>query len=328
VSEIQYIKHFFIRNDAENDERLKKTIRRYLSILFNTEVNTPTQDENGMSEGMASSSASACLSRQVGAAIYSADGELIGIGANDVPKRGGSIYSVDDNEFDHRCYKWGGKICHNDDRKHRLNISITEQLRKLNLISAIASETDVESALLNTDIRNLIEYSRAVHAEQEAIVSVARGQKAGIVGSTMYSTTFPCHSCAALIVVSGILKVIYIEPYEKSLALALHRDAISVRENDKDTHVLFLQYEGVAPKNIIRLFNHGLPRKKDGRLIEREGRKATLVFPSPLDGFDRREQIVVHRVAEAEAKGSGKIDDGRRQESATEPASSDIGQSE
>jgi deoxycytidylate deaminase len=301
---------FFIRNDAENDERLRRVLDRHLSILFNIGVNTPTQDENGMYKAMAAASASACLSRQVGAAIYSASGELIGVGANDVPKMGGGIYSEEEGDNDNRCYKWGGKICHNDDRKQRLYAAITDELRSAKIISDHISNTRVEDALRKTDIRNLIEYSRAVHAEQEAIVSVARGQKAGILGSTMYSTTFPCHSCAALVVVSGISRVIYIEPYEKSLALALHRDAISVRERDITTHVLFLQYEGVAPKNIIRLFNHGIPRKANGRLLERDPRVATLVFQSPLDGFHRREQIIVNRVARAEGPAANAAEGG------------------
>lgn len=273
---------FFVRNDGESEERLRRVLGRYLAILFNVGVTTPTQDEMGMYKAMSAAASSACLSRQVGAAIYSAAGELIGIGANDVPKKGGGLYSAEDGDGDHRCYKWGGKICHNDDRKQRLYASVTELLLQSSAIPQGSTVGLVEAALRKTDIRNLIEYSRAVHAEQEAIVSVARGQKAGIVGATMYVTTFPCHVCASLIVVSGIDRVLYIEPYVKSLARALHRDAISVRESEGETHVLFLQYEGVAPKNIIRLFNHGTPRKDDGKLIERKPHEARPFFPPRL----------------------------------------------
>ena len=304
---------FFVRNDGQNDDRLRQVLERYLSILFNIKVNTPTQDEAGMYKAMSAASSSACLSRQVGAAIYSSSGELIGVGANDVPKKGGGLYSTDDGNRDHRCYRWDGKICHNDDRKSRLYAAIHDILESGKLLAPGASAQAVEAALKKTDIKNLIEYSRAVHAEQEAILAVARGHKAGIVGATMYSTTYPCHSCAALIVASGIERVIYIEPYAKSLALALHRDAISVRDGNRGSHVLFLQYEGVAPKNIIRLFNHGAVRKKDGRVLESDPRTASPVFPSPLDGFTLREQIIVNRVASIEkqavggAEGSGDV---------------------
>jgi deoxycytidylate deaminase len=314
---------FFMRNDGQNDDRLRRVLERYLSILFNIKVNTPTQDEAGMYKAMSAASSSACLSRQVGAAIYSDTGELIGVGANDVPKRGGGLYTEDDGEHDHRCYRWNGKICHNDDRKSRLYVAIYEALAAARLLVEGAPRTDIEKALKKTDIKSLIEYSRAVHAEQEAILSVARGHKAGIVGATMYSTTYPCHSCAGLIVASGIERVIYIEPYAKSLAIALHRDAISVREGHRGSRVLFLQYEGVAPKNVIRLFNHGAPRKEDGKLLELDPRKASPVFPSPLDGFTQREQIIVHRVVAIEKRAKGATE-GSGDVRAREPAPAEL----
>ena len=296
---------FFIRNDGNNDDRLTEVITRYLRIMFNIGVNTPTQDEAGMYKAMSAASSSACLSRQVGAAIYTAGGEFIGVGSNDVPKFGGGLYSVGDGQDDHRCYKWGGKICHNDHGKTKLYERAHEALHKKGLLAPGASKAQIEGALRQTEIKNLIEYSRAVHAEMEAIISVARGHKAGIVGATMYSTAYPCHACASLIVASGIHRVLYIEPYAKSLALALHGDAISTREQDGKNHVLFLQYEGVAPKNIIRLFNHGAPRKDArGKLVVTIANVATPVFPSPLDGFSHREQIVVTKVRSLEQPSS------------------------
>ena len=276
---------------------------RYLAILFNVEVHTPTQDEEAMLGAMSAAAGSACLSRQVGAVIYSKAGELIGVGGNDVPKKGGGLYSAGHGQNDHRCYKWNGKICHNDAHKHMLYFAIFEKLREDGMLQDTASLNQVEKSLTRTDLRNLIEYSRSVHAEMEAIVSVARGAKNGIVRATMYVTTFPYHNCARHIVASGIERVIYIEPYSKSLALELHADSVS-QMDDNSGLVRFLQYEGVAPKNVVRLFKNGIERKSGGKLVHTRPTEAHPVFPSPLDGFATREQIVLNKIKSLEEGGA------------------------
>jgi deoxycytidylate deaminase len=303
---------FFLRNDQENDERLEASLRRYLDIIFGIGVHTPTQDESAMLEASSAASNSACLSRQVGAVIYSSDGELIGVGANDVPQFGGGLYGEVGlggitASADHRCFKWDGKRCHNDARKSLLYDDIYEKLSEKKLLVDGASLIDVTTAIKRTAVKDLIEYSRSVHAEMEAIVSVARGHKAGIVGATIYTTTFPCHSCARHIIASGIHRVVYIEPYGKSLAMVLHRDAVSVHMNDRKSHVLFLQYEGVAPENVLRLFRSGLERKSklDGSLSEREPGDAFPLFASSLDSFSRREEIVTQKVTRLEKEKGG-----------------------
>lgn len=311
---IQYA-DFFIRNDGDSLDKLSDALQRCLDIIFGIGIHTPTQDENAMYEAASAASKSACMSRQVGAVIYSVDGELIGVGDNDVPKKGGGLYYEHDPAGDNRCFRWGSKICHNDSRKDALYHAIYEQLRESGLLVDTATKIDVVTAVLRTDAKNLIEYSRAVHAEMEAIVSVARGHKAGIVGGTMYTTTYPCHSCARHIVASGIVRVVYIEPYEKSLAMKLHRDAISDKESEHASKVVFLQYNGVAPKNILRLFKpNSLQRKDAGAVIERDPASASPLLPSPLDGFFHREQLVAAKVqAEEElsrAENKARADEG------------------
>jgi len=303
VRQTIHLADFFVRNDKDNMSSLSETASRYCSILFNTLIQTPTRDETAMFNAMAAASRSACMSRQVGASIYSEKGELIGIGWNDVPKCDGGLYSVEDKDNDHRCYLWGDRVCHNDHEKDKLYSAITSALMTERLISDAASEADIRRVLKKTDIRSLIEFSRAVHAEMEAIISVARGGKKGLRRATLYSTTFPCHSCARHIVASGIKRVVYVEPYPKSLALHLHDDAVSLDEKDVNK-VVFLQYEGVAPRNMLRLFNHGVDRKSEGAIIERDKKSAFPVFPLPLDSYATREQMVVVSLSEREKKRS------------------------
>ena len=135
----------------------------------------------------------------------------------------------------------------------------------------------------------------------DAIVSVARSHKAGLVGGTLYATTFPCHSCARHIVASGIKKVLYIEPYPKSLALDLHRDAVSEDEKLAPEKVVFLQYSGVAPRNMLALFNAKLTRKgEDGKLRAFDKRTASPLVAVSLDDFPTHEKYVIAEYAQHE----------------------------
>lgn len=292
VAKTMELSDYFIRNNGDSIDDLSKSVERFLKIIFNVGVNTPTVDESSMYAAAAAASRSACLSRQVGAVIVNVDGEIIGTGTNDVPKFGGGLYPsrpvTGSIEQDNRCYKWKDGICHNDDHKKSLVDNAVEDL----LTSIMAGKKeDVRKAIASSEIKSLIEFSRAVHAEMEAIVSVARTGGKGIVGSTIFSTTFPCHSCARHIVAAGIKRAVYIEPYAKSLAIELHEDAVSTDEKDESTKVIFVQYEGVSPNNYLAVFKNGLDRKRNGRRVESDPRTASPVIKEPLDDFAIREDI-------------------------------------
>lgn len=297
VAKTAFMSDLFVRNDRENTDTLKAVIDRYLSLIFNLSVGTPTRQELGMLAAVSAANSSACLSRQVGAAIYTKDNSLLSIGWNDAPKFGGGLYSYEDNSNDHRCYKWGKAICHNDAKKTDLYTDITEKLVNASLLESSKVE-QVKELLRETALSGLIEYSRAVHAEMEAITSAARKGIGGIVGGTLYTTTYPCHNCARHIVAAGIKEVYFIEPYAKSLATELHSDAIDVQSNDKK--VAFLQFEGVGPQAMLRLFQHGNERKKHGEALKTKKTSARPVVEATLDGFSTHEKRVIERISSIE----------------------------
>ena len=299
VRKTAFISDFFIRNDGENDERLTSVVGRFLNILFNISVHTPTADEAGMYAAVSAASKSACLSRQVGAAIYSSSNELVSVGWNDVPRAKGGLYSAENGAEDHRCYKWGGKVCHNDRKKEELYEKIFGELSKRSLLATGVSRESLRDALVETPVKNLIEYSRSIHAEMEAIVSAGRVGKAGMVGGRLYTTTFPCHNCARHIVAAGINTVFYVEPYAKSLALELHGDSISLTDNG-GKKVSFLQYEGVGPDSVLKLFHSGAARKVGGKVREVDKKSALPILAPPMDGFTTHEKRVITQLENLE----------------------------
>lgn len=303
---------FFIRNDRKLEE-LRQCIARYLQIIFDTNIHTPTRAESAMYKANAVGSNSACMSRQVGAAIVSAEGELISVGWNDVPKFGGGLY-IEDDQFvwndekrsvedrDHRCFKWGQRICHNEMRRTAILDGIASKLAKSKFVKKGVSLIEIRELLAGTEVDSLIEFSRSIHAEMEAILSVAREGRHSLVGATLYTTTYPCHNCARHIVASGIAAVFYIQPYLKSLATALHEDSVTEDPDDR-TRVVFRQYDGVAPRNFLKLFNPKSDRKRGGKLWRQKPKAAVPVFQIPLDApFDYESKIIVDLTAKEQNK--------------------------
>jgi len=80
----------------------QQQLTRFLDLLFGYPFHTASQDEHGMFLAFAAALRSADLSRQIGAAVVTAYGEVIGTGCNDVPKAGGGLYGP--NQQDQRDY--------------------------------------------------------------------------------------------------------------------------------------------------------------------------------------------------------------------------------
>jgi deoxycytidylate deaminase len=299
---------FFICNDKRIED-VRESVERYLDLVFDVSIRTPTRAESAMYEAESASANSACMSRQVGASIVSRDGELIAVGWNDVPKYGGGLYSEDDRHVvdvatkavenrDFRCHNWRGGVCHNDENRARLMDQVTDKIIAVPSLGAVV-KSEVRDAVSKTDISAIIEFSRSIHAEMEAILSIAREGRNSLVGATLYTNTYPCHNCARHIVVSGIKNVIYIKPYKKSLALKLHDDAISEMVGDNDK-VIFRQFDGVAPRNYLRMFTPTTERKKNGRLDRKPRTMALPIFRVALDSQRDYEDKVIADLAKKE----------------------------
>ena len=253
---------YLFANDYAQKDEIGVEADRLLRLIFGVEVVSPRREEFGMHVAFKAALRSACLSRQVGAALFSKTGEVLATGHNDVPQFTGGLYSSDhDGNDDKRCWTFGGK-CYNDDETRKLIRELVGALVSAELLKEEHAER-ATAAIAKTRIKSLIEFSRAVHGEMEAILAVARAGVPGIVGSTLYCTTYPCHTCAKHIIGAGVAEVVYLEPYEKSLALHLHDDAFSRNPTDKNKVVVRI-YGGVAPKRYEQFFM--MAERKDGHV--------------------------------------------------------------
>lgn len=293
VEKTFFLADYFIRNRHNNASHLNKAIERFIKLIHGYNGITPSNDEKGMYEAFSASLQSACLSRQVGAAIMNKSGDILSTGCNDVPVFGGGLYNESHGNKDLRCI-FKGKYCYNDKHKSILEEQFKDVLvrHEISNVSVIAREL-----IDDTKAKALIEYSRAIHAEMAALLQVARVEGQTTVGTNLYCTTYPCHSCARHIVAAGVHKVIYIEPYEKSLALQLHDDAIT--DTDEQEKVKFEPFEGVSPKRYSKFF-YGENRKDfSGNAVIMRPEQSHHIDPQYLDSYTEYEDKVTERAAAA-----------------------------
>ena len=231
----------------------------------------------------AASLRSAALGRQVGAAIRSKEGDVLALGANEVPKAGGGLYWSGDVP-DRRDFQLG--FDSTDSMKRNMFAEVLEHLQKAGWLApskAAKNVSELVGEALEKDgpntlpgfssarVMNVLEYGRAVHAEMAAITEAAK-RGVATANSVMYVTTFPCHNCARHIVACGVRRLFYIEPYAKSLTTELHPDAVrtEAQHDTCDEHVAFEPFVGVAPSRYGDLFSmaHQDSRKgSDGTVV-------------------------------------------------------------
>lgn len=246
--------------DCSSPQALTASSDRFIEAFFGYPFISPTLDEYGANMAHSASLRSVDLSRQVGAAIFHHTGEVISLGCNEVPKYGGGTYWTSD-ENDARDFRIG----HDSNAKIKDDI-VSDTLSKLKAAGWTPPQNDDEKALNGGMIRDLLEFGRVIHAEMNAICDASRFGRPTF-GGTLYCTTLPCHMCSRHIVASGISRVIYLEPYHKSLARELYPDSIAFDDGIDPPvgRVHFASFTGVTPQAFPTVFSKGKRKDKLGQ---------------------------------------------------------------
>lgn len=265
--------------DCTTHESLGKSAERFVSIYFGSPFIAPSVDEYCSYMANAASYRSLDLSRQVGAALFGDGCELISLGCNEVPKAGGGTYwSGSDADF--RDYALGY------DSNQRVREDMTrdalvrlqkkgwladrfEETKPDELVAEAFSENSSDSGPLSQSmIADVIEFGRMVHAEMNALSDAARFRRS-TKDATLYCTTLPCHMCTKLVIAAGVKRVVYVQPYGKSLIEELFIDSVSVDEKGDGAKVSYETLKGVTPNGFKMAFHKKKKRKnKDGSSIQ------------------------------------------------------------
>ena len=266
VRDVFHLADFIINTDIPATQ--SDQLDRFIKLIFGATTLSPTPIEYGMYMAKGASLRSLDLSRQVGAAIFSKRHEIIALGCNEVPKGGGGTYWAQNGSEDARDFKWGSDP--NDEKKRSLILDLFERLSGSGLMEKECVEKIDEMlqhpAVKDSQLMDIIEFGRILHAEMSALMDAARLGRA-VQGATLFCTTFPCHICAKHIVGSGVDTVYFLEPYPKSAAFTLHPDSIEV-EGSSRVHYAnyqktkFTHFYGISPRRYRDFFEKSLRKNK------------------------------------------------------------------
>lgn len=286
--------------DTSTRQKTKDTISNFLKVFFGNPSIAPKPDEYG--SYMASSAAlrSSDLSRQVGAAIFTENLEIIALGANEVPKFQGGTY-LEGEEIDGRDAAIG------KDANHEIKIRmVRDAISKISSFLKVEKSDAEINSIIKQDlfsegsklkklmILDLTEFGRAVHAEMNAITDAARLGRS-TKNSTLYCTTFPCHNCAKHIVASGITRVVYLQPYPKSQAERLYPDSIQIDpDGSLQGKVLFEIHNGIGPNLYKRVFSKSKKKdKKTGKMLPWNKLNAVPCVNATNVGYRDNEKVMI-----------------------------------
>ncbi len=201
-----------------NFNTLKKQLAWYISLIMHPGLVTPSRREHCMQVAYTAKLNSACLSRQVGAAVSDEYYNVKSVGWNSTaegqpPCAFRSAEHLIENE-DPDAYSYYEK---NDKKfrdllreKYQPQIDSPEALKKLkgrNLsfcFKSIQNEIEKEKNQVHT---------RSLHAEENAFLQLAKYGGPGIAGGILFSTASPCELCAKKAYQLQMKKVYYIDPY-------------------------------------------------------------------------------------------------------------------
>lgn len=235
---------------------------RIVRLLFGSPFETPTREEQAMFIASGASLRSSDAGRQVGVAVIDEDGEVLVTGTNEIPKAGGGQYWEGDT-VDRRDFKIG--FDENEKQKHAILTGILQSLKDAGWLDGqhatmradelAAAAVGSGGPLVKNRVDDLLEFARVAHAEMAAICTAAR-RGVALRGHTMYTTTYPCHQCARLVIAAGIVRVVYVDPYPKSKVPQMYRDEVSEEPTAVPGSVVkFEPFQGVAPRLYRSVFS-------------------------------------------------------------------------
>jgi len=176
-----------------NEEDFISNLSQKIDLIEKTIPFRPNYLETNMAMAYAVSMRSSCLKRKVGAVIVDPTGDVFSSGYNEVPAANNSCKS-----------EYG--TCYRDKLKDDYKISLEKAVKT-------KSQREKAYEIFKKNFK-ILDYCRALHAEENAILNVARvGASAALSSSTLFTSTYPCNLCANKIAQVGIKHIVYFEPY-------------------------------------------------------------------------------------------------------------------
>jgi deoxycytidylate deaminase len=175
---------------------------------------TPSRHEKLMQIAFSAKLNSGCLSRQVGAVVTNKQKAIKSIGWNSSPdeqvpcllRNIDMLLSNKDQEA-YSCYE------RSDIRFRKVAEDYKQSLPDGNIIDGLNTSYCFKDLQNKRDGKDNQVHNRALHAEENAFLQLAKYGNEGANGGILYTTASPCDLCARKAYQIGIETIVYIDPY-------------------------------------------------------------------------------------------------------------------
>ncbi|WP_458724903.1 deaminase [Pseudomonas mandelii] len=248
------------KNSQYTHNDLVSQLAWYVTLMMHPGLIMPTSIENCMQIAYGAKQSSGCISRQVGAVVTDDTYSVKSVGWNSTPQ--GQIpcllRSADDlidgrNKSDFSEYELKNPIFREALTSKYSNLIAANKNSNRNFsfcFKSIQNEIEGEKNQVHT---------RALHAEENAFMQIAKhgGQK--LSGGILFTTASPCELCAKKAYQLGLNKIVYIDPYP-----GIATDHILSSGKNKPELELF---RGAVGRAFYQLYQPLMPYKDELELI-------------------------------------------------------------
>lgn len=258
--EISDIHIFNPKNEYDNNNILKAQLAWYFALMKHPGLISPTSMERVMQVAYTVKLNSGCISRQVGAVVTDQDNSVKSVGWNDVAK--GQVpcamRSLNGLMHDFDPMKYSSYERNNEKFREKARQKLID-FTQIGNNGVVLSGRNLSYCF--KDIHNSIEkqsnqvHTRALHAEENAFLQLAKYGGHGITGGRLYTTASPCELCAKKAYQLAISEIVFIDPYP-----GITKDHIlSIGENSPK----LVQFRGAIGKSYHRLYEQVIPMKDE-----------------------------------------------------------------
>lgn len=234
----------FISPQAGRRTHLHYHLARLLSLIHKPGSLSPSKDERCMQIAATARQMSGCLSRQVGASVIAQSGYVLGVGWNNPPegqvpcslRTCQELATASETEAAYSQYEKSDRFRSHIEKK-------TPNTTPFCFRSELEAIQKVKKA----------EYTRALHAEENAFLQIAKTGGTSLANTTLYTTASTCTLCAKKAYHLGVQRIVYIDDYDD---MALEHTLLTGSRK-----IEYEQFEGITGAAYFSLFSPLIPEK-------------------------------------------------------------------
>jgi deoxycytidylate deaminase len=260
----------------ESEFHVKIQLIKLLSLIEHPGIITPTSIERCMQIAFNAKLNSGCISRQVGAVITDNDYVIKSIGWNDVAKyqlpcklRNANDLILNRNSKHFSKYERNG-IVETGNQKVKFVELLDKDISKIEPddMQGLNCSFCFKSHLNTYEGEKNQVHTRSLHAEENAMMQIAKNGGEGLKNGILFTTASPCELCSKKAYQLGINKIYYIDPYPGIATDHILSSGIQKKKNPE-----LILFNGAIGKTFHKLYDAFLPYKDE--LAIRTGMKPT-----------------------------------------------------